>query len=94
MAKRKIEMGGMEPAQVALALALADTIKRFTTAQSMTSEDVIRALAFITGSACGQPLAHAQYGTKQLRDMAISDIDKGIDSARGQYGGPKLIGLH
>lgn len=94
MAKRKIEIAGMEPAQVTLALALGDTIRQFTTTTPMTSEDVIRALAFIAGSACGQPLAHAQYGTKQLRDMAIGSIDKGIDSARGQYDGPKLIGLH
>lgn len=85
----------MDPKQVALTLAMGQAVQLFTTTTPMSAEDIVKALGFMLGSACGQPLAHAEFNTRKLREMAHAAIDKGIDSARGQYDGrPKLIGFH
>lgn len=84
---------GLNEKQVILGFELRNTIFEFTKRTPMTAEDVIKALCFVAGSACGQKEAHSVHSTKQLRNMAVTTIDKGIDSARGDNR-PKLINLN
>lgn len=84
---------GLNEKQVVLAFALREAVFKFTSHTPMTAEDVIRAMSFVVGSACGQKEAHSAHSTKQLRHMAVAALDKGIDSARGDNR-PKLIGLN
>ncbi len=77
-------VSGMDPRSVALLLTLGEAISKFTTTTPMTAELVIEALAFTAGSACGQKAAHSKHSTRQLREMAVSALDNGIDSARGE----------
>jgi hypothetical protein len=78
------KVNGMDPRSVALLLALGETIRTFTQRTPMTAELVIEALAFTAGSACGQREAHSKHSTRQLREMAVSSLDNGIDSAKGE----------
>ncbi len=80
-------VNGMDPRSVALMLAMGNLIGSFTKSTPMTAELVIEALAFTAGSACGQREAHSKHSTRQLREMAVSSLDNGIDSARGERNG-------
>lgn len=68
--------------RVRLSLQIGRTIQSFTTIAPMTAEDVIEALCFAAGSACGQKEAHSRSNTKRLRDIATAALDRGIDSAK------------
>ncbi len=71
-----------DKAHAALALALGETIQRFTLVQPMTAEDVIAVLCFTAGSAMAQKRAHSLHSTKTLRDLGVRNIDHGIQSAK------------
>lgn len=82
---------GLDPATVGLLLALGNTIKQFTLHTPMTAEATIEALCFVAGSAMAQSEAHSKHSTRQLRELGIARIDKGIESARGEARYPSLI---
>lgn len=78
------------PAMTRLALAIGEAIQRHTLTSPMTAEDVIGVIAFCAGSAIGQKEAQRQHKVRELRQMAVANIDLGIQSAQ-QASGPRLI---
>lgn len=73
-----------------LAHAIRITIMNQTKLLPMTAEDVIGVLCFMAGSAAGQKEAHSRHSPRQLREMAISYLDAGMQAADKQAQ-PKLI---
>jgi hypothetical protein len=71
--------------EVRLMYFLRGAIETFTEQTPCTPAEVTWALAFMTGSAIGQPRmleAVGDLSPKRLRDYAVAVLDDGIDSAQ------------
>lgn len=68
--------------KIQLAYAFGMTIQTFTQKTPMTAEDIIEALCFCAGHACGQKEAHSFHKAKELRNLAVAAVDRGLDEAK------------
>lgn len=77
--------------KVLLAFAFGDAIQRFTTQRPMTIEDILESLCFTAGHAIAQKAAKKFATEKELRDLCIRALDRGI--TEGNRGGerPRII---
>lgn len=67
-----------------LSMAFSVTIQKFTTHTPMTVLDIVEALVFTAGHALAQKkaresLPHNQRDVRVLRELAIAQLDRGID---------------
>lgn len=68
-------------AQQKLMTEIGMAIMRVTMISPMPIDDIVGVLAFTTGAAIGNQPNKAIYRTKDLRQMAVANIDHAIDAA-------------
>lgn len=78
-------------AQQKLMTEIGMAIMRVTMISPMPIDDIVGVLAFTTGAAIGNNPNKAIFRTKDLRQMAVANIDHAIDAALKAQQSPLIL---
>lgn len=87
MAISKVRVG---ESQERLMLAIGEVIRLHTTQSPMTLETIVGTLGFCTGAAIGRG-AKGKQMTRDYREMAVANVDLGIQSMQSSMANTSLI---
>lgn len=73
-----------------LMLAIGDTIAKHTTATPMAIDEIVGVLGFCAGAAIIRGAVRPNY-RRELRQVAVGNIDSGMDAMRRATTGSSLI---
>lgn len=69
-----------------LMIELGRTIQAYTTISPMALDSIVGVLAFCAGSAITQGVSKGRNSRRALREMAVANIDRGMDAQRQAQG--------